>query len=103
MYRSTPIKREVTPLCLFGRARGPGRRGRVDAAKAQHDPGAGMGWIAFDTGIELGRHGGDDALPHAGGTRVDLDVEADAVVGNRQNEIVALRIEADVNRAGAVG
>ena len=62
-----------------------------------------MGGIALDAGVELGRHGGDDALPHAGGARVGLDVEADAVVGNRQHEIVALRVEVDVNRAGAVG
>ena len=38
-----------------------------------------MGGIAFDIGFELGRHGADDALAHAGGTRVDLDIEADAL------------------------
>ena len=77
--------------------------GGVDAAEPQHDPGAGMGGIALDAGLELGRHGGDDALAHAGGARVGLDVEADAVIGDRQHEIVALGVELDMDRAGAVG
>ena len=61
--------------------------GRVDAAKPQHDPGTGMGGIALDAGLELGGHRGDDTLSHAGGTRVGLDVEADAVVGDRQHQM----------------
>ena len=55
-----------------------------------------MVWIALDAGFELGRHRGHDALPHAGGTWVGLAIEADAVVGDRQHEIVALGMEGDV-------
>ena len=79
------------------------RRAVLLRGKPQHDPGAGVGGIALDAGFELGRHGGDDALAHAGGARIGLDVEADAVVGDRQHDIVALRPEVDMNRAGAVG
>src|SRR5882762_9870996 len=88
---------------LPGRAYGLRRRGRGRATEPQHDPGAGMGGIALDAGFELRGHRGDDALSHAGGARVGLDVEADAVVGDRQQEIVALRNEVDVNRPGAFG
>ena len=62
-----------------------------------------MGGIALDAGFELGGHRGDDALSHPGGARVGLGVEADAVVGNRQHDVIALRAEIDVDRAGAVG
>jgi hypothetical protein len=79
------------------------RRGLIDAATPQQDPGAGVAGVALDAGFELGGHGGDDALSHPGGARVKLDVEADAVIGDRQKEIVALRMEGNVNRPGAVG
>src|SRR5439155_824876 len=44
-----------------------------------------------------------DALSHAGGARIDLGVETDAVVRNRDHEVFALWLELDVNRSGAVG
>ena len=53
--------------------------------------------VALDIGFEFLGHRGDDALAHAGGAWVGLDVEADAVVGDRQREIVALGMQNDVN------
>ena len=47
-----------------------------------------MGGVALDVRFELGGHCAHDALSHAGGAWVGLDVEADAVVGNRQQDIV---------------
>ena len=78
-------------------------RQRFGAGKPQHDSGAGMVGIAPNGCIELGRHRGDDALPHAGGARIALGIEADAVVGDRQQQIRSRRVEADMDRAGAVG
>ena len=77
--------------------------GAIGAAEAQHDAGAGVLRIALDIGIQFLRHRGDDALAHAGGARIGLDVEADAVVGNRQFEIVTLRGENDMDGTCAVG
>ena len=61
------------------------------------------GGVAVDARRQLGSHRRDDALPHAGGARVGLGVEADAVVGDRELEILADRLEFDVNGTGAVG
>jgi len=58
---------------------------------------------ALDGSFELAGHGIDDALAHAGGARIDFHVEADAIVSDRQFELVALRGEHDMDRAGAVG
>src|ERR1700686_5596015 len=78
----------------LARPRTAGFRGRlVDTGKPQHDPGAGMGRIALDAGLELGGHGADDTLPHAGGARVGLRVAAAAAIGDRKNQIVVLRGE----------
>ena len=49
-----------------------------------------MRGIALDTGFEFRGHRGDDALAHAGGARVGLDVESDAVIGDRDQDVVAL-------------
>ena len=65
--------------------------------------GSGMGGVALDGGVELGGHGRDDALAHAGRARIGLDLVADAVVGDRQQQILALRGQLDMDRAGAVG
>ena len=62
-----------------------------------------MGGIALDVGFQFGGHRADDALAHAGGARVGLDVEADAVVGDRKLDVVTERLELDMDRAGAVG
>src|SRR3954449_11807682 len=88
---------------LARRGVGRFRRHCRDAAEAQHDPGAVMVGIALGTGVQLGGHCAYDALSHAGGAWVGLGVEADAVVRNRDHEVVALGLEIDVNRPGAIG
>ena len=62
-----------------------------------------MRGVTLDARVQLGRHRRDDALAHAGATRIGRIVNPDAVVGNRQHEIVALRLDLDVNGTGAVG
>src|SRR5439155_1040313 len=79
--RSKRRRRGISSLACRGAGRF--RRCRGDAAEAQHDPGAVMVRIALGTGVELGGHRADDALSHAGGARIGLGVEADAVVRNR--------------------
>src|SRR3984893_18742788 len=99
---SAPLRKGYALRCVRGtvkllrRTRWPCRCRRVRAAEAQYEAGAGVFGIALDAGIEFLRHCGDDALAHAGGARIGLDVEADAVVGNRQFEIVTLRDENDM-------
>ena len=68
------------------------------AAEPQYDPGPDMVGIALDGGVELGGHRCDDALTQAGRARIGLGIVADAVVGNRQDEIVALNAVLTVTR-----
>src|SRR5205807_5447630 len=70
--------------------------------EAQHDPGAVMVRIALGTGVQLGGHRAHDALSHAGGARIGLGVETDAVVRNHDHEVFAVRLQLDVNGPGAV-
>ena len=55
--------------------------------------------IALGGGVQLGGHRAHDALSHAGGARVDLDIEADTIVRNRHQEVFAGELQFDVVRA----
>ena len=93
-----PAARPALARRRVSRLRSGGRAGEPH----QH-AGAGMVGIALDAGFQFCRHRRDDALSHSGGARVGLDVEADAVVGDRQPDVVTLRLELDVDGTCAVG